>query len=157
MSRTRLHFIRHGEAYSNIAHEGRVVSGMRGDQGLTPNGIAQVERLREQPLPPHGGVARPARGELEVDPTLPVVGPVLMPSRYSRRFDRGFFQAGSTLMYVGQGIGSKSPIRIGCPPEVSRIALRVPRPADQPHRRSSNATATIAPSAATLDRPSRSP
>lgn len=79
----------------------------------------------------HGGQCR-----------LPVVGPVLMPSRYSRRFDRGFFQAGSTLMYVGQGIGSKSPIRIGCPPEVSRIALRVPRPADQPHRRSSNATAT---------------
>ena len=61
MSRTRLHFIRHGEAYSNIAHEGRVVSGMRGDQGLTPNGIAQVERLRDRLL---------ATGELAADVVL---------------------------------------------------------------------------------------
>jgi 2,3-bisphosphoglycerate-dependent phosphoglycerate mutase len=61
MSRTRLHFIRHGEAYSNIAHEGKVVSGMKGDRGLTPRGVAQVERLRDRLL---------ASGELAADVVL---------------------------------------------------------------------------------------
>ncbi len=50
MSTTRLHFIRHGEAYSNLPHEGRVVSGIRGDRGLTPRGVAQAERLRDRLL-----------------------------------------------------------------------------------------------------------
>src|SRR6185437_13930239 len=50
LSATRLHFIRHGEAHSNVPHEGRVVSGMRGDHGLTPRGVAQVERLRDRLL-----------------------------------------------------------------------------------------------------------
>jgi predicted MPP superfamily phosphohydrolase len=54
---------------------------------------------------------------------LPVVGPVLMPSRFSRRFDRGFFRIDATLMYVGQGIGAKHPIRYGCIPEISRFTL----------------------------------
>lgn len=61
MSTTRLHFIRHGEAYSNVPHEGRVVSGMRGDRGLTPRGVAQVERLRDRLL---------ASGELASDVVL---------------------------------------------------------------------------------------
>lgn len=61
MSTTRLHFIRHGEAYSNIPHVGRVVSGMRGDKGLTPRGVAQVERLRDRLL---------ATGELASDVVL---------------------------------------------------------------------------------------
>jgi predicted MPP superfamily phosphohydrolase len=64
----------------------------------------------------HGGQVR-----------LPLIGPVLMPSRYSRRFDRGFFQRGRTLMYVGQGIGGQHPIRYGgCLPELTRFVLRVP-------------------------------
>ncbi len=61
----------------------------------------------------HGGQVR-----------LPGIGPILMPSRYSRRFDRGFFRVGSTLMHVSQGIGAKDPLRVGCPPEVTRIILR---------------------------------
>lgn len=61
----------------------------------------------------HGGQVR-----------LPLIGPVLMPSRYSRRFDRGFFRAGRTTMYVSQGIGAKHPIRWNCPPELTRIVLR---------------------------------
>jgi uncharacterized protein len=60
----------------------------------------------------HGGQVR-----------LPVVGPVLMPSRYSRRFDQGFFRRGRMVMYVGPGVGAKHPIRYGCPPEVSRLEL----------------------------------
>ena len=61
----------------------------------------------------HGGQVR-----------LPILGPVLMPSRFSRRFDRGFFRVDQTLMFVGQGLGAKDPLRIGCPPEIVRITLQ---------------------------------
>ena len=71
----------------------------------------------------HGGQVR-----------LPVLGPVLMPSRYSRRFDRGFFRVGRTLMFVGQGLGAKEPLRIGCPPEIARITLRTAHAPTTPSR-----------------------
>ena len=59
---------------------------------------------------------------------LPFVGPVFMPSMYSRHFDRGFFRTGSTLLHVGQGIAAKHPIRIGCVPEIGRFVLRAVGP-----------------------------
>ncbi len=60
---------------------------------------------------------------------FPLVGPVFMPSLYSRRFDRGFFRSGRTLLYVSQGIAGKHPIRYGgCEPEITRLVLRVVRP-----------------------------
>ena len=59
---------------------------------------------------------------------LPFVGPVFMPSRYSRRFDRGFFRQNGTLLYVNEGVGGKHPVRYGCPPEVSRLVLRTDQP-----------------------------
>jgi predicted MPP superfamily phosphohydrolase len=56
---------------------------------------------------------------------LPVVGPVFMPSLYSRHFDRGFFRSGRTLLYVSQGVAGQHPIRYGgCLPEVTRLVLR---------------------------------
>lgn len=60
----------------------------------------------------HGGQVR-----------LPVIGPVLMPSRYSRRFEEGFYRIAPTLMYVSRGLGAKHPIRYGCAPEISRFTL----------------------------------
>ncbi len=54
---------------------------------------------------------------------LPVVGPILMPSLYSRRFEHGFFRVPPSLMYVSQGVGAKHPIRYGCTPEISRFTL----------------------------------
>ena len=54
---------------------------------------------------------------------LPLVGPVFMPSRYSRRFDRGFFRIGRTLLYVSEGVAGKHPVRYGCLPEISRFVL----------------------------------
>jgi predicted MPP superfamily phosphohydrolase len=54
---------------------------------------------------------------------LPLVGPVFMPSRYSRWFDRGFFRAGKTLLYVSEGVAGKHPVRYGCLPEVGRFVL----------------------------------
>ncbi len=55
---------------------------------------------------------------------FPLVGPIFMPSRYSRRFDQGFFRSGRTLMYVSRGIGGKHPVRLGCPPEISWFTLQ---------------------------------
>jgi predicted MPP superfamily phosphohydrolase len=55
---------------------------------------------------------------------LPLVGAVFMPSLYSRRFDRGFFRRGRTLMYVNEGIAGMHPVRYGCMPEVARFVLR---------------------------------
>jgi uncharacterized protein len=60
---------------------------------------------------------------------LPFVGPVFMPSRYSRRFDRGFFRAKRTLLYVSEGIAGKHPVRYGCHPEITRFVLRTGQPA----------------------------
>ena len=60
----------------------------------------------------HGGQVR-----------LPIIGPILMPSLFSRRFDREFFRVGRTLMFVGQGLGAKDPLRIGCSPEIVRMTL----------------------------------
>jgi predicted MPP superfamily phosphohydrolase len=65
----------------------------------------------------HGGQVR-----------LPLVGPLFMPSRYSRRFDRGFFRKRNLTMHVSQGIAGKHPIRYGCLPEVGRIILRASSP-----------------------------
>jgi predicted MPP superfamily phosphohydrolase len=56
---------------------------------------------------------------------LPLVGPVFVPSLYSRRFDRGFFRSGRTLLHVSQGVAGQHPIRYGgCLPEVTRLVLR---------------------------------
>ena len=55
---------------------------------------------------------------------LPGFGPILMPSRYSRHFDRGFFHSGDSVLYVSQGVGGKHPIRFGCTPEITRFTLR---------------------------------
>jgi predicted MPP superfamily phosphohydrolase len=55
---------------------------------------------------------------------LPGVGAVFMPSVYSRRFDRGFFRRGRTLMYASDGVAGMHPVRYGCPPEITRFVLR---------------------------------
>ena len=80
----------------------------------------------------HGGQVR-----------LPGFGPLLMPSLYSRHFDRGFFRNGSSTLYVSQGVGGKHPIRYGCTPEVTRFVLRA-APAFRPHAARSAADARLA-------------
>jgi predicted MPP superfamily phosphohydrolase len=80
----------------------------------------------------HGGQVR-----------LPIVGPILMPSRYGRRFDQGFFRMGPTLLYVSRGVGAKHPVRYRCAPEIARFTLRVARakhPSHRHHRESAVAT-----------------
>ena len=67
----------------------------------------------------HGGQVR-----------LPVVGPVLMPSRCGRRYDSGFFARGRTLLYSNVGAAAQHPLRLNCPPEIAplRIPYRPLRP-----------------------------
>jgi uncharacterized protein len=64
----------------------------------------------------HGGQVR-----------VPIVGPIFMPSRYGRRYDRGFFRQGRSLMYVSQGVAGKHPVRYGCVPEITRFVLHATR------------------------------
>lgn len=55
---------------------------------------------------------------------LPFFGPVVCPSRFSRRFDQGFFQQGQALLYVNRGVGSTMPFRFRCPSEIALFILR---------------------------------
>jgi hypothetical protein len=61
----------------------------------------------------HGGQVR-----------LPLLGPILAPSRSGVRYASGVFQAGSTVMHVSRGTSSKTPVRWNCPPEVALLVLR---------------------------------
>ncbi len=55
---------------------------------------------------------------------FPLIGPVVCPSRHGTRFAEGFFYQSPTLMHVSRGTGSLFPLRIGCPPEMTRLVLR---------------------------------
>jgi predicted MPP superfamily phosphohydrolase len=55
---------------------------------------------------------------------FPIIGPVVMPSQYGRRYDCGVFQEGPTVLHVSRGIGGEHPLRYRCHPEVTRLILR---------------------------------
>jgi predicted MPP superfamily phosphohydrolase len=55
---------------------------------------------------------------------LPIIGPVLVSSRYGRRYTEGWFKREGTLMYVSRGLGGKPAIRLGTRPELTRLILR---------------------------------
>lgn len=49
---------------------------------------------------------------------LPILGPLVVPSRYGRRFDQGHFVVRSTHLFVSAGVGTASAVRIYCPPDI---------------------------------------
>ena len=55
---------------------------------------------------------------------LPVVGSILVPSRFSRRYDCGTFHEPPTLLHVCRGLGGQHPLRYNCRPEVTCLILR---------------------------------
>lgn len=61
----------------------------------------------------HGGQVR-----------FPIIGPVVAPSRFGVSFASGVFHEPPTLLHVSRGISGLDPIRINCPPELTRIVLR---------------------------------
>jgi len=60
---------------------------------------------------------------------LPVIGSLVVPSRYGRRYDSGVFAEGPTILHVSRGLGSKDPLRFLCPPEATLLVLRCPEEA----------------------------
>jgi len=62
----------------------------------------------------HGGQAR-----------LPLLGPLIVPSVYGRRFDRGHFVIDGTHLFVSAGIGSgHPPVRIYCQPDILFVRIQ---------------------------------
>ena len=54
---------------------------------------------------------------------LPILGPIIAPSRYGTRYASGVFFSDSTVMHVSRGISGVHPYRWGCIPEVSVLEL----------------------------------
>ncbi|MEZ6094859.1 MAG: metallophosphoesterase [Pirellulaceae bacterium] len=50
---------------------------------------------------------------------LPIVGPIISPSKYGVKYAGGTFREGSAIMHVNRGICGDEPIRLNCPPEIS--------------------------------------
>jgi predicted MPP superfamily phosphohydrolase len=54
---------------------------------------------------------------------LPVVGPIVAPSRHGIKYASGTFMMDKMLMHVSRGIAGDECIRINCPPEVGFFTL----------------------------------
>jgi predicted MPP superfamily phosphohydrolase len=55
---------------------------------------------------------------------FPVIGSLLVPSVYGRRYDCGTFHEPPTVLHVSRGLGGEWPLRFGCKPEVTLLTLR---------------------------------
>lgn len=55
---------------------------------------------------------------------FPIVGPVVAPSSYGVQYAAGTFYRPPTLMHVTRGISAQFPLRINCPPELTKLVLR---------------------------------
>lgn len=60
---------------------------------------------------------------------FPLIGAIVSPCREGTRFAIGTYYRPPTVMHVSRGLSGTTPIRIGCPPELSRIVLRSPQAA----------------------------
>ncbi len=58
---------------------------------------------------------------------FPLIGPVLCPSWHGTKYASGFFHEPPTVMHVSRGTASLFPLRLGCPPEITRLVLRLAR------------------------------
>jgi len=55
---------------------------------------------------------------------LPLIGPIISPSRKGVKYVSGIFHASPTIMHVTRGISGEFPLRLNCPPEMARLILR---------------------------------
>jgi predicted MPP superfamily phosphohydrolase len=60
----------------------------------------------------HGGQCR-----------LPIVGPIVAPSRHGVHYASGTFFESPTVMHVSRGISGTTPLRYNCPPELAKLTL----------------------------------
>jgi predicted MPP superfamily phosphohydrolase len=61
---------------------------------------------------------------------FPVIGSVIVPSYYGRRYDCGMFHEAPTLLHVSRGLAGKEPVRYNCRPEAALLVLRCKKAAD---------------------------
>ena len=55
---------------------------------------------------------------------LPLVGSIVTPSRYGRRFDRGHFVIDGTHLFISAGVGAAyTALRLYCPPDILVVDL----------------------------------
>jgi uncharacterized protein len=55
---------------------------------------------------------------------IPWLGPLVVPSRYGRRFDQGHFVVSAAHLYVSAGVGADAPnLRLWCPPDLLVVDL----------------------------------
>ena len=57
---------------------------------------------------------------------IPVIGPMVCPSRFGVRYAAGLFYEPPTVMHVSRGLSGVQPLRFGCAPEVTLLELRRP-------------------------------
>jgi predicted MPP superfamily phosphohydrolase len=57
---------------------------------------------------------------------FPLIGPIVCPSSSGVTLASGTFRFGSTILHVSRGLSSELPLRINCPPELTKITLRRP-------------------------------
>jgi predicted MPP superfamily phosphohydrolase len=56
---------------------------------------------------------------------LPVLGPIIVPSYYGRRFFHGRYNVNGTHLFVSAGVGAdEPPVRIYCPPDIFIIDFK---------------------------------
>jgi len=55
---------------------------------------------------------------------LPIIGPIVAPSRFGVRYAGGVYQLGQMAMQVSRGISGAEPLRWNCPPELCQLTLR---------------------------------
>lgn len=55
---------------------------------------------------------------------LPLIGPIVAPSKYGVLYAAGTFEIEKAVMHVSRGLSGDECIRINCPPEVALITLR---------------------------------
>ncbi|MHB8898672.1 MAG: metallophosphoesterase [Thermoguttaceae bacterium] len=54
---------------------------------------------------------------------LPVLGPIVSPSRHGVRYASGLFHAEPTVMHVSRGVSAEIPVRLNCGPEIAKLTL----------------------------------
>jgi predicted MPP superfamily phosphohydrolase len=55
---------------------------------------------------------------------LPLIGPLITPSRYGSRYAGGLYHEPPTLLHVTRGIAGLHPLRFNCPPELALLVLQ---------------------------------
>ncbi len=55
---------------------------------------------------------------------FPLIGAVVCPSNYGAEFAAGTYYLAPTLLHVTRGVSGKTPIRLHCPPEITKLVLR---------------------------------